>query len=87
MRSSHYNDNVFINCPFDSTYKSLFDVMVFTVHDCGFIARCVLEEEDTSQVRIDKIYSINVSEIGSALLPVVRQFQVEASFGNVIELF
>lgn len=58
MRSTHYTDNVFINCPFDSAYKPLFDAMVFTVHDCGFIARCALEEEDASQVRIDKIYSI-----------------------------
>ncbi len=58
MKSSHYNDNVFINCPFDSTYKPLFDAMVFAVHDCGFIPRCALEEEDASQVRIDKIYSI-----------------------------
>ena len=29
-----------------------------TVHDCGFVARCALEEGDASQVRIDKIYSI-----------------------------
>lgn len=58
MRLYHYNDNVFINCPFDPTYKSLFDAMVFAVHDCGFIARCALEEEDASQVRIDKIYNI-----------------------------
>ena len=58
MKSSHYNDNVFINCPFDSTYKPLFEAMVFAVHDCGFIPRCALEEEDASQVRIDKIYSI-----------------------------
>lgn len=58
MRSAHYTDNVFINCPFDSAYKPLFDAMVFTVHDCGFIARCALEEEDASQVRIDKIYDI-----------------------------
>ena len=58
MKSSHYNDNVFINCPFDSTYKPLFDAMVFAVHDCGFIARCALEEGDASEVRIDKIYSI-----------------------------
>ena len=50
MKSAHYNDNVFINCPFDA--------MVFTVHDCGFITRCALEEEDASQVRIDKIYAI-----------------------------
>ena len=58
MQSPHYNDNVFINCPFDLAYKPLFDAMVFTVHDCGFIARCTLEEGDASQVRIDKIYSI-----------------------------
>lgn len=36
----------------------MFDAIVFTVHDCGFIARCALEEEDASQVRIDKIYNI-----------------------------
>ena len=58
MRSTRYTDNVFINCPFDSAYKPLFDAIVFTVHDCGFIARCALEEEDASQVRIDKIYDI-----------------------------
>ena len=58
MQSLHYNDNVFLNCPFDSDYKQLFDAMVFAVHDCGFIARCALEEEDASQVRIDKIYDI-----------------------------
>ena len=42
----------------DPTYKPLFDAMVFAVHDCGFIPRCALEEDDTSQVRIDKIYEI-----------------------------
>lgn len=58
MRSTHYNDNVFINCPFDSAYKPLFDAMVFAVYDCGFVARCALEEDDASEARIDKIYSI-----------------------------
>ena len=58
MQSTHYNDNVFINCPFDSAYQELFDAMVFAVHDCGFIPRCALEEDDASEVRIDKIYSI-----------------------------
>ena len=50
MKSTHYNDNVFINCPFDAKYKSLFDAMVFAVHDCGFIPRCALEEDDASEV-------------------------------------
>ena len=58
MKSRHYNDNVFINCPFDPAYKPLFDAMVFAVHDCGFIPRCALEEDDASQVRIEKIYEI-----------------------------
>ena len=58
MKSTDYNDNVFINCPFDSDYKSLFDAIIFAIHDCGFIARCALEEGDASQVRIDKIYNI-----------------------------
>ena len=58
MQSTHYNDNVFINCPIDSVYKKLFNAMVFTIHDCGFIPRCALEEDDASQVRIDKIYSM-----------------------------
>ena len=58
MKSPPYNDNIFLNCPFDLAYKQLFDAMVFAVHDCGFIARCALEEEDASQVRIDKIYNI-----------------------------
>lgn len=58
MSAAYYTDNVFINCPFDSAYKPLFDAMVFAVLDCGFIPRCALEEDDASQVRIDKIYSI-----------------------------
>ncbi|MDE0086750.1 MAG: hypothetical protein OXU23_13610 [Candidatus Poribacteria bacterium] len=58
MKSTHYNDNVFINCPFDSDYKPLFDAMIFAVHDCGFVARCALEAGDASQVRIHKIYNI-----------------------------
>ena len=58
MKSIHYNDNVFINCPFDSVYKPLFDAMVFAIHDCGFIPRCALEEDDASETRIDKIYNI-----------------------------
>lgn len=28
-----YEDNVFINYPFDQEYKPIFDAMIFTVHD------------------------------------------------------
>ena len=51
-------EHVFINCPFDSDYKPLFDAMVFAVFDCGFVPRCSLEVEDAADVRIDKISRI-----------------------------
>lgn len=58
MVSSDYSDNVFINCPFDRRYKSMFDAIVFAVFDCGFIGRCALEEADASQIRLEKIFAI-----------------------------
>ena len=58
MPTSVYSDHVFINCPFDDQYKPLFNAIVFAIHDCGFVARCAQENEDGSQVRIDKIYRI-----------------------------
>jgi len=53
-----YDISVFVNCPFDSKYKPIFECIVFAVIHCGFRARCALEIDDASQVRIDKIFSI-----------------------------
>ena len=53
-----YDTNVFVNCPFDDAYQPIFDAIVFAVHDCGFIARCALEEEDSGTVRVSKLYDI-----------------------------
>lgn len=58
MAKLSYNDQVFINCPCDGEYRPLFEALVFAVHDCGFVARCALELEDGSQVRIEKIEQI-----------------------------
>jgi hypothetical protein len=52
------SDAVFINVPFDRRYKKLFDALVFSVHDCGFLARCAREQDDGSQVRLEKLYGI-----------------------------
>jgi hypothetical protein len=57
-RFNDYDASVFINCPFDRAYKRLFDSIVFTTIHCGFRARCALEIDDGSQVRIDKIFKI-----------------------------
>jgi hypothetical protein len=53
-----YLDNVFINCPFDKTYNAIFDAIVFAIHDCGFIARCAREEQDSGDIRLDKLIRI-----------------------------
>jgi hypothetical protein len=53
-----YNDNIFINCPFDNDYKSFLDGIVFTIIRCGFIPRCAFEHDDASVNRIDKLYKL-----------------------------
>jgi len=58
--SIRYGKNVFINCPFDDEYLPIFRAVVFTVAACGYRPRCTLEHEDASQVRITKIFRLNV---------------------------
>ncbi|GAA4396867.1 hypothetical protein GCM10023187_05490 [Nibrella viscosa] len=53
-----YEQNVFINCPFDEKYKPLFQAIVFTVQVCRFIPRCALETMDASHIRLEKIMAI-----------------------------
>jgi len=50
--------DVFINCPFDSTYKPIFWAIVFTVLRSGFSPRCALEADDSSENRLSKIAAI-----------------------------
>ena len=52
---NNYNDNIFINCPFDDEYRELQNAMVFVVYDCGFVPRCALEENNAGDIRFDKI--------------------------------
>ena len=58
MAVPQYDYSVFVNCPFDAAYRSLFEALVFAVHDCGYIARCALEIDDASQIRIEKVERI-----------------------------
>jgi hypothetical protein len=53
-----YDDNVFINCPFDEPYARTFSALVFSVHDSGFTARCAMEADNAGEVRIQKIARI-----------------------------
>ena len=61
MSAAGYEYGVFINCPLDEAYRHLFEAIVFAVHDCGYVARCALEVDDASEVRIEKIAKIIAS--------------------------
>lgn len=80
VRSQTALTNVFVNCPFDRTYKPLFDAIIFSIHDLGFKARHSLID-DSEAVRLTRIakeiagckYSIHdisrVESTGSLALP------------------
>ncbi|MGB9146864.1 MAG: hypothetical protein WCC14_13640 [Acidobacteriaceae bacterium] len=58
MQGRPRSKHVFINCPFDSTYKPTFEAIVFAIYFLGFTARCALEVDDASEVRLSKIVRI-----------------------------
>lgn len=53
-----YERDVFINCPFDASYRPILRGLLFAVHDCGFKARSALEVEDSGEIRVQKIIRI-----------------------------
>jgi hypothetical protein len=55
IKSAAATSFVFLNCPFDDQYKPLFEALVFTIHACGFTARCALEDGGSEAVRLQRI--------------------------------
>ena len=53
----HLN-HVFINCPFDGSYKPILDAIVFAIYGLGFVARSAREFDDGAEVRLAKIQRI-----------------------------
>lgn len=49
---------VFINCPFDPSYRPLFEAIVFAVLACSHAARCALEIDDGGQPRFVKLVGL-----------------------------
>ena len=50
--------NVFVNAPFDDAYAPLFDALVFAIMACGYRVRCALEEDDSGNIRLDKLVAL-----------------------------
>jgi hypothetical protein len=53
-----FDDNVFINCPFDREYYGLLRPILFTVIYLGLQPRIALERSDSGEARIEKILEL-----------------------------
>jgi hypothetical protein len=49
------SNHIFINCPFDPSYRPIFDAVVFAVCYLGFVPRYALEDDDAGEFRLSKI--------------------------------
>jgi hypothetical protein len=47
--------SVFINCPFDQSYKRLHNAIIFAVVSCGFIPRCADDFCTMAELRMERI--------------------------------
>jgi hypothetical protein len=50
-----FDQNVFINCPFDPSYLPLLQPLLFTLVFLGFTPRIAVERADSAELRLDKI--------------------------------
>lgn len=49
---------MFINCPFDASYRKILDAIVFAVCALGFDPRCALDRDDGTEERLTKILEL-----------------------------
>ncbi len=49
------NGDVFINCPFDDSYLPCFEALLFAITISGYRVRCALEENDSGDIRFEKL--------------------------------
>lgn len=57
-KHKNYENNVFINCPFDDKYFDLLQTLVFAIVYYGFTPRISLENSDSGQPRLEKIVQL-----------------------------
>ncbi len=57
-RDGGFDENVFVNCPYDSEFKPLLRPLLFTVILAGLTPRLALERSDSGEVRFKKIVQL-----------------------------
>ena len=57
-RDDEFNQNVFVNCPFDEDYDHILQAVLFCLVRFGLTPRIASERVDAGESRIDKIYEL-----------------------------
>jgi hypothetical protein len=78
MPRRSYNRSVFINTPIDDDYQPLFHAAVFAVLRCDCFVRSALDEDDSSELRLRKIFRL-ISECRFAIHDLSRTQSDETS--------
>lgn len=73
------DQSVFVNCPFDDDYKPLFEALIFTIASSGCRVRCALEENNSADIRFDKLCRL-ISESGRSVHDLSR-VELDANSG------
>jgi hypothetical protein len=58
LEPHNYEKSVFINCPFDSAYETLFHGLIFAVRHMNLVPKSALDSTDAGQPRLDKILAL-----------------------------
>lgn len=79
-KTEAYDENVFINCPFDDEYNPIFEAIVFTVIVCGFRPVCARQRLNSAEVRLEKLVEL----IGDSRLSIhdLSRTKPDAGTGN-----
>ena len=83
MSAPLFEHCVFVNVPFDQDYLPLLHAILFTIHDCGFIARIAIEDTGSNETRLDKITRI----IAESRLSIHDISRVETTPGSPLPRF
>ena len=70
---------VFVNCPFDEEFKTIFRAMIFAVISSGYNPRCALDATDGAEIRVSKIATM----IGECDYGIHDLSRVEVAAGGV----
>jgi len=82
--------SVFINVPFDDAYDPLLEALIFAIQGSGYKVRCALEENDSGDIRLDKLARLigesprSIHDLSRVVVPDLPRFNMPFELGMVM---